>query len=110
VRALLAVAVALVVAGAGPGMIALAAGLLLAGLADGTLLPAILAVRAEHSRPEERGAVFTTAASVKVAAGATGAGLGGFLLTATGAATALLVAAALHGLGALVCLRYRSAS
>jgi hypothetical protein len=54
--------------------------------------------------------VFTTAASVKVAAGAAGAGLGGLLLTATGAATALLAAAALHVLGALVCLRYRSAS
>ena len=110
VRALLVVAAGLTVAGAGPGLGALAAGLVVAGLADGTLLPAILAVRTAHSRPDERGAVFTTAASVKVAAGATGAALGGVLVTATGAATALLVAAALHVAGALVCLRYRSAS
>jgi predicted MFS family arabinose efflux permease len=108
--ALLAVALGLAVAGALPGMAALGAGLVLAGLADGALLPAILAVRTAHSRPEERGAVFTTAASVKVAAGAAGAGLGGLVLSATGAATALLVAAGLHALGALVCLRYRSAS
>jgi MFS family permease len=110
VGALLAVAAGLAVAGAGASLGALAAGFVLAGLADGMLLPAILAVRTAHSGPEERGAVFTTAASVKVAAGAAGAGLGGLLASATGAATALLVAAALHVLGALVCLRYRSAS
>jgi hypothetical protein len=110
VGALLAVAAGLALAGAGPGMGALAAGFVLAGVADGLLLPAILAVRTAYSRADERGAVFTTAASVKVAAGAAGAGLGGVLIGATGAATALLVAAGLHVLGAAVCLRYRSAS
>jgi hypothetical protein len=54
--------------------------------------------------------VFTTAASVKVAAGAAGAGLGGILISATGAGTGILAAAGLHVLGALICLRYRSAS
>ena len=71
------------------------------GLADGMLLPAILAVRTAHSRPDERGAVFTTAASAKVAAGACGAAVGGLLIAAAGAAPALLAAAALHVLGAL---------
>jgi hypothetical protein len=80
------------------------------GVADGMLLPAILAVRAEHTRPAERGAVFTTAASVKIAAGAAGAGAAGVLLTATGASAALLAAAGLHLAGALLCVRYRSAS
>jgi hypothetical protein len=80
------------------------------GVADGMLLPAILAVRAEHTRPAERGAVFTTAASVKIAAGAAGAGAAGALLTATGASAALLAAAGLHLAGALLSVRYRSVS
>jgi MFS family permease len=110
VVALLVVAAALALAGAGPGLAALTAGLVLAGVADGTLLPAVLVVRTEHSSPEERGAVFMTAASVKVAAGAAGTAAGGVLVTATGAGTALLAAAGLHLAGALLCLRYRAAS
>jgi MFS family permease len=110
VRALLVVAVGLALGAAAPTLATLGAALVLAGLADGALLPAILAVRTEHSRAEERGAVFTTAASIKVAAGAAGAGLGGALAGTTGAATALLVAAGLHVAGALLCVRYRSAS
>jgi MFS family permease len=111
VIALLAVALALAAAAASPGLPLLAVALVAAGLADGVLLPAVLAVRAEHSRPEERGAVFTTAASMKIAAGAGGAAIGGALAGATGAATALVAAAALHAAGALLlCLSYRSAS
>jgi predicted MFS family arabinose efflux permease len=108
VRFLLAVAVALVGAAAASGLGTLGAGLVVAGVADGMLFPAMLAVRTRHSRTEERGAVFTTAASLKIAAGALGAGAGGALMTATGAATALLVAAGLHVAGALLC--YRAAS
>jgi MFS family permease len=103
VVALLVVAVALGVAAASPGLPLFAAALVAAGLADGVLLPAILAVRAEHSREEERGAVFTTAASVKIAAGAAGAAIGGALVATTGVAAALAAAAALHAAGALIC-------
>jgi len=108
-RALLAVAVALALAGAAPSLVALGAALMLAGLADGALLPAVLAVRSEQSRPDERGAVFTTAASIKVGAGAAGAALGGVLATVTGAGVALLAAAALHVAGALICAGCRGA-
>jgi MFS family permease len=110
VRALLVVAAALALSGAASTLPTLAAALVVVGLADGTLLPATLAVRTEHSRSHERGAVFTTAASIKVAAGAVGAGIGGALIGATGAGTTLLVAAGAHVAGALLCLRYRSAS
>jgi predicted MFS family arabinose efflux permease len=110
IGALFAVAVALVLAGAAPALPTLGAALVLVGLFDGTLLPAILAVRSEHSNPDERGTVFTTAASVKVAAGATGAALGGVVASATGASAALLLAAALHVAGALICLGYRDPS
>jgi predicted MFS family arabinose efflux permease len=110
VAGLLVVAPALALAGAIPGLAALGAGLVLAGLADGILLPAILVVRAEHSSPEERGAVFMTAASLKIGAGAAGAAAAGVLVTASGAGTALLAAAGLHGAGALLCLRHRAAS
>jgi predicted MFS family arabinose efflux permease len=110
VHALLVVAVALAVTGVASTLATLSAALVVVGLADGMLLPAILAVRTQHSRPHERGAVFTTAASVKVAAGAAGTGIGGALIGATGADTALLVAAGAHVAGALLCLRYRSAS
>jgi MFS family permease len=110
IRALLAVAGAVALTAAAPSLATLGAALALAGLADGTLLPAILAVRSEQSRPAERGAVFTTAASIKIGAGATGAALGGVFATATGAGTALLAAAALHLAGALICLGYGEAS
>jgi MFS family permease len=110
VRALLVLALALALTGMAPSLATLGAALTIVGLADGTLLPAILAVRTEHSRPPERGAVFTTAASIKVAAGAAGAGIGGALVGGIGAGTALLVAAGAHVAGALLCLRYRSAS
>jgi predicted MFS family arabinose efflux permease len=104
------VGLALALAAAAPALALLGAALVIVGLVDGMLLPAILAVRAAHTRPAERGAVFTTAASVKIAAGAAGTGAGGVLLTATGASTALLAAAGLHLAGALLCVRYRSAS
>jgi MFS family permease len=110
VVALIAVAIALGVAAASPGLPLFGAALVAAGVADGVLLPAILAVRAEHSREEERGAVFTTAASIKIAAGAAGAAIGGALIAATGVAAALAAAAALHAAGALICLRPRSPS
>jgi MFS family permease len=101
--ALVVVGLALAAGALGPGLGALGTGLALAGVADGVLLPAVLAVRAGHSPPQERGAVFTTAASLKVGAGAAGAGLGGLLVTAAGATTALLAAAALQLAGAAVC-------
>jgi MFS family permease len=106
VVALVAVGVALAAGAVGPGLAALGAGLALAGVADGVLLPAILAVRAAHSRPEERGAVFTTAASLKIAAGAAGAALGGLLVTTAGATSALLAVAALQLAGAAVCAAF----
>jgi hypothetical protein len=101
--ALGAVGVALAAGAVGPGLVALGAGLALAGIADGVLLPATLAVRAGQSRPDERGAVFTTAASLKIAAGAAGAALGGLLAAAAGATAALLAVAALQLAGAAVC-------
>jgi MFS family permease len=103
VVSLVAVGLALAAGALGPGLVALGAGLALAGVADGVLLPAILAVRAGHSRRHERGAVFTTAASLKVGAGAVGAALGGLLVTATGAMSALLAVAALQLAGAAIC-------
>jgi MFS family permease len=110
VAMLVAVGAALAATAAAPGLHTLCIALVAAGLADGMLLPAVLAGRTEHSRPAERGAVFTTAASIKIAAGSAGAGAGGALLTAAGASVALLAAAGLHVLGALLCVRYRSAS
>jgi sugar phosphate permease len=110
VRALLVVGLALAIAGWAPSLALLGAALVVVGIADGTLLPAILLVRTAHSRPGERGAVFTTAASIKVGAGATGAALGGALIGAAGAGTALGAAAALQVAGALLCLGYRAAS
>ena len=107
VRALLVIAVALGACGLAPGLLPAGVALAVVGLADGTLLPAILAVRTEHSGPHERGAVFTTAASAKVVAGACGAAGGGLLIAGAGAGTALLAAAALHVLGALLCVRAR---
>jgi MFS family permease len=103
VASLVVVGLALAAGALGPGLAALGAGLALAGVADGVLLPAILSVRARHSRPHERGAVFTTAASLKVGAGAAGAALGGLLVTAAGATIALLAVAALQFAGAAVC-------
>jgi predicted MFS family arabinose efflux permease len=110
VRALLVAGLALAAAGWAPSLAGLGAALVVVGIADGTLLPAILLVRSAYSRPDERGAVFTTAASIKVGAGAAGAALGGALIGAAGAATALVVAAVLQVAGALLCLGYRDAS
>ena len=108
--ALLGVAAALGLAAAAPGTPALGAALALTGFADGLLLPAILAVRTRHSPAAERGAVFMTAASLKVAAGAAGAGLGGLVVATAGAGPALLAAAGLHVAGAVVCLPQRGSS
>jgi MFS family permease len=99
----------LAAAAAATGFTTLAASLALIGAADGVLLPALLAVRVRHSRTHERAAVFTTAASLNVAAGAAGAAIGGVLAGAAGADAALLAAATMHVLGALVCLGYRAA-
>jgi predicted MFS family arabinose efflux permease len=102
--ALAVVAIGFALATAAPTLGWTAAALAVAGVADGVLLPAVLAVRAAHTRPGEREAVFTTAASLKIAVGAAGAGLGGLLLAATGPDAALAAAAALHAAGALVAL------
>jgi hypothetical protein len=101
--ALLAVGAALALAGAGGGLAVLGAGLVAAGLCDGVLFPSVLAVRTLHTEPGERGAVFTTAASLKVGVGAAGAGLAGVTIASEGAATALLGVAGLHVAGAAVC-------
>jgi hypothetical protein len=101
--ALLAVGAALGVAAAGDGLALLGAGLVAAGLCDGVLFPSVLAVRTQHTAPGERGAVFTTAASLKIGAGAAGAALAGVTIAAEGATTALLGAAGLHVAGAAVC-------
>jgi MFS family permease len=105
--ALVVVGLALAVAAVAPALGALGAGLALAGVADGVLFPALLAVRTARSRREERGAVFTTAASVKIGAAAGGAALGGLLVTEAGATAALLAVAALQLAGAAVCAAAR---
>jgi hypothetical protein len=107
VVSLVAVGVALAAGAVAPGLVGLGAGLALAGVADGVLFPALLAVRTARSRREERGAVFTTAASVKIGAAAGGAALGGLLVTEAGATAALLAVAALQLAGAVVCAAAR---
>jgi MFS family permease len=76
-------------------------GFVLFGIGDGVLLPAVLAVRSRDAPPALTASVFTTAASLKTAAGALGAAIAGLALTVLGAhwlfyalaATQLLAAA-----------------
>jgi hypothetical protein len=49
------------------------------GLADGPQLAAVFAVRQREAPPRLRGQIFTTAAGLKISAGALGAGLAGTL-------------------------------
>jgi hypothetical protein len=69
------------------------------GLADGPQLAAVFAVRQRDAPPLLRGQIFTTAASMKISAGAVGAALAGLLaqqsLTIVLAAAATAQAAAL---------------
>jgi MFS family permease len=68
-----------------------------AGLADGPQLAAVFAVRHRETRPRLRGQVFTTAASLKITAGALGAALAGHL---AGHSPALILGAAAAAQGA----------
>ena len=99
------VALACVAVAAGPILLVLGAVLL--GLAAGPQLAATFALRQRHAPAALRGQVFTTAASLKVTAGAIGSAVGGVLLehTITGA---LLMAAATQLAAVLVFTRARS--
>jgi hypothetical protein len=59
-----------------------------AGVADGPQLAAIFAVRHRETPPRLRGQVFTTAASLKITAGAAGAAVAGSLAGHAAARTA----------------------
>jgi hypothetical protein len=103
----LAIPISLVAMSAGGVVVAIGSsallsvlGFLLFGLGDGVLLPAVLAVRSRDAPPALTASVFTTAASLKTAAGAFGAAIAGLALTVLGghglfyalAATQLLAA------------------
>src|SRR5262249_42966681 len=94
---------------AGGGLAALAfapaaapiiAAVALTGLADGPQLAAVFAVRQREAPPRLRGQIFTTAASLKLSAGALGAALAGALSGYS--ATVVLVAAAAAQAAALL--------
>jgi MFS family permease len=78
------------------------------GLADGPQLAAVFAVRQREAPPRLRGQVFTTAASLKISAGALGAGLAGVL--AQHSVALVLVAAAAAQVAALIACRAATAS
>jgi MFS family permease len=100
-------AAATVLAGCAYASVALApdaawviAAIAVAGVADGPQLAAVFAVRHRETPPRLRGQVFTTAASLKISAGALGAALAGHL---AGHSTAfVLIAAAATQAAALV--------
>ncbi|GAA1897446.1 hypothetical protein GCM10009716_04330 [Streptomyces sodiiphilus] len=64
-----------------------------AGCCEGPLLGATLRIRAAHAPPGVRTQVFTTAAGLKISAGAAGAALAGLLSQLPGAVLLLGVAA-----------------
>jgi MFS family permease len=71
------------------------------GLADGPQLAAVFAVRQREAPARLRGQIFTTAASLKISAGALGAALAGAL--AQSSTTTVLVAAAAAQAAAVAC-------
>jgi hypothetical protein len=90
-----------------------AAALFGGGVADGVLISAVFAVRTRHADEGMRSTVFTTAASLKIAAASLGAAAGGLIVAAAGAAAALLVTAAVQLVAALlvpVTARYPAAA
>jgi MFS family permease len=80
---------------------AIIAAVALTGLADGPQLAAVFAVRQREARPRLRGQIFTTAASLKISAGALGAALAGAL--AGHSVAVVLVAAAAAQAAPLLC-------
>lgn len=99
--------IATVVAGCGLAGLAHASGaawiivlVAVTGLADGPQLAAVLAVRQREAPLRRRGQVFTTAASLKISAGALGAALAGAL--ARHSITLVLIAAAAVQAAALI--------
>ena len=83
----------------GPGWVI--AAIAVAGVADGPQLAAVFAVRYREAPRRLRGQVFTTAASLKITAGALGAVLAGHLAEhSTGHPTALVLTAAAGTQGA----------
>jgi MFS family permease len=91
--------IATAIAGCGLAALAFAPGaaliitlVALIGLADGPQLAGVFAVRQREAPPRLRGQIFTTAASMKISAGALGAALAGALAANT--TTIMLVAAA----------------
>jgi MFS family permease len=73
---------------------------LVAGLAGGAGLPALFAARQRYTPPQLLGQISTTGASLKLAAFAAGAALGGQLVPRLGAITTLALVAAIQLLGA----------
>lgn len=73
---------------------------LVAGLASGAGLPALFAARQRYTPPELLGQISTTGASLKLAAFAAGAALGGQLVPTLGAAPTLAMVAAIQLLAA----------
>ncbi|WP_270889015.1 MFS transporter [Pedococcus sp. 5OH_020] len=108
---LAATGVFLGLAGLAPRFDVMVACFALAGLVNGPGLVTTFAIRADCSPAGMRTQIFTTAASLKGAAGAVGAALGG-TLAAFGARGLLVTMGSIHVLGALaglgVALAYRS--
>jgi MFS family permease len=96
-----AVAYLLAALAAGPGL--LVASVVLLGAADGPQLTAIFAIRQRDAPERLRGQVLTTAASLKLTAGAIGALAGGALLGG-GAGRALAVAAGTQAVAVIALL------
>ena len=88
-------AVALLVIGTSANPVVLVIGAAILGVADGPQLVAIFAIRQRDAPAQLRGQIFTTAASLKLTAGAIGAIAGGVLLSHS-TADALAVAAAIQ--------------
>lgn len=82
-----------------PGYPLALACLAVAGLADGPLLAATLAVRNRHAPPAARARVFVTGAGLKIGAASLGAALAG-VAAPLGARTVLLLCAAVTAAGA----------
>jgi MFS family permease len=96
---------ALAFAGGAAWVIALAA---VIGVADGPQLAAVFAVRQREAPARHRGQIFTTAASLKISAGALGAALAGTL--AQHSVTLVLAAAAAAQAAALIACQGRPGS
>lgn len=102
------IAVAYAVAGCAPGFGVALAAFAVAGLADGPLLAATLAVRSRYAPRAARARVFVTGAGLKIGASSLGAALAG-VAAPLGGRTLLVLSAVLAACGAVTMIGRRAA-